>query len=279
MDPAHTPGVDQTTTERPLADHRGRTAVVTGGGGDIGRAIALSLAAAGARVIVLGRDRHRLDATREQFAVGGCPSGSVETSVGDLTVESTLDDLMARVSRIDVLVHNAAAYAPYAVLERSKAEDLAAVWGTVVAASVRLTQRVIPGMKAHNFGRILFIGSAAASLGAAGQVAYATAKSALVGLTRSLACETAGSGVTCNLLELGLIDTERVQAATTARRKKQVLARIPVGRMGTPHEIARIVTFLSSDDAGYIHGATIPATGGLGLGLLPFATDEIDANQ
>ena len=266
-------------TEVRLARHAGRTAVVTGGGRGIGRAIALSLAEAGARVVVLGRDQRSLDETRDQFTRAHEHAGSIDGVAGDLTAASTLDAVVARVGRIDVLVHNAAAYAPYAVLERAAWHDVASIWNTVVDASLQLTQRILPGMKDRKFGRILFIGSAAASLGGSGQVAYATAKSSLVGLTRSLACETGAYGITCNLVELGLVDTERVRAAVPPERRQQILTRVAVGRMATPREIARIVTFLTSDDAAYIHGATIPVTGGLGLGLLPFNVHPTDAHQ
>lgn len=268
-----------TAAASPLANHAGRTAVVTGGGRGIGRAIALSLATAGARVLVLGRDAQRLDETCQQFAALGITTGRVEALVGDVHHDRTLRELTTRVPRIDILVHNAAAYAPYDVLERSAIDDLTVVWETIVVAALRLTQLVLPSMKEQQYGRILFIGSAAGSLGGTGQVAYSAAKSSLVGLTRSLACETAGYGITCNLLELGLIDTERTQAAIKPHRRQQLLARIPVGRMGTPREVARIATFLTSDDASYIHGATIPVTGGLGLGLLPFTKGDTDAHQ
>jgi NAD(P)-dependent dehydrogenase (short-subunit alcohol dehydrogenase family) len=264
--------------EPPLALHAGRTAVVTGGGRGIGRAIAVALAEAGARVIILGRDQQRLDEACLAFTAHR-GSGTMEALPGDLTIEATVDDLLTRASRIDVLVHNAAAYATYTLLERSNWDDLVPVWNTIVMASLRLTRRVLPLMKTQRFGRILFVGSVAASVGAAGQVAYATAKSSLVGLTRSLACETAGSGITCNLLELGLVDTERFRTAVPPERRRQLLTRVPVGRLATPKEIARVATFLTSDDAGYLTGATIPVTGGLGLGLFPFSNEGSDADR
>ncbi len=241
--------------------------------------MALALATAGARVIIVGRQQPRLEETCALFAARGNSSGSLEALAGDLCLDGTLDRLASNAPHVDLLIHNAAAYAPYAVLERSSHTDVSAVWDTVVIAALKLTQAVLPSMKAQRYGRILFIGSAAASLGGTGQTAYSAAKAALVGLTRSLACETAGFGITCNLLELGLIDTERTQGAIQPRRRQQLLQRIPVGRAGTPEEVARIVTFLTSDDAAYIHGATIPVTGGLGLGLLPFGTEDGHADQ
>jgi NAD(P)-dependent dehydrogenase (short-subunit alcohol dehydrogenase family) len=278
MEPPDPASQTQVGAEMSLAHHAGRTAVVTGAGRGIGRAIAVSLAEAGARVIILGRDPQRLEEACLGFTAHR-GSGTMEALPGDLTIEGTVDDLLTRVSRIDILVHNAAAYAPYALLEHSNWDDLVPVWNTVVVASLRLTRRVLPLMKTQRFGRILFVGSAAASVGAAGQVAYVTAKSSLVGMTRSLACETAESGITCNLLEVGLVDTERLRTAVTPERQHQLLTRVPVGRLATPKEIARVATFLTSDDAGYLTGATIPVTGGLGLGLFPFSVEGSDANR
>jgi 3-oxoacyl-[acyl-carrier protein] reductase len=133
-------------------------------------------------------------------------------------------------------------------------------------------------MKARRFGRILHIGSASATLGGAGQVAYASAKSALVGLTRSIACETGRYGITCNLVEVGLVETERTAEAVAPDRKRQILARIPAGRCGTCAEVAAAVSFLASPQASYIQGACIPVTGGLGLGLVPFGKEGADAS-
>jgi 3-oxoacyl-[acyl-carrier protein] reductase len=176
------------------------------------------------------------------------------------------------------LVHNAAAYAPYVLLEKSQWAALPPVWETIVTGSIRLARAVLPSMKAHGFGRILHIGSAAATLGGAGQVAYASAKSALIGLTRSLACEAGRYGITSNLIEVGLVETERTAQALVPDRKRQIIARIPAGRCGTCEEVAAVVSFLASAQASYIQGACIPVTGGLGLGLVPFGKEDADAD-
>jgi 3-oxoacyl-[acyl-carrier protein] reductase len=257
--------------------HEGRIAVVTGAGRGIGRSIALAIASAGARVLILGRDAQRLDETRtaaESEVNAGC---RVEPLACDITDEATVEALRARAPHIDLLILNAAAYAPYAVLERSEEDDLRAVWETIYTSSLRLARFALPHMKARRFGRIVLIGSVAASLGATGQVAYASAKAALVGMTRSLACESAKYQITCNLVELGLIDTERVAEAVSSDRRRLLLERIPAGRLGTCDEVAKVVSFLLSDDASYVNGAVIPVTGGLGLGLLPFAREQTDA--
>jgi 3-oxoacyl-[acyl-carrier protein] reductase len=256
--------------------HAGRTAVVTGGGRGIGRAIALALAGGGATVFILSRNQAQLEGTCRLAQSDG--PGTVVAVPCDICDERSVDVLGERVPHADILVHNAAAYAPYAVLEKSRSAALQSVWETIVTAPIRLTRAVLPSMKASGFGRILHIGSAAAALGGAGQVAYATAKSALVGLTRSIACEAGRFGITCNLVEVGIVETERTVEAITPERKRQLLARIPAGRWGTCAEVAAVVSFLASAQASYIQGACIPVTGGLGLGLLPFGKEGADAS-
>lgn len=256
--------------------HRGRTAFVTGGGRGIGRAIALALADGGANVFILGRDRAWLEETCR--LVRSSEPGSVIAVQCDIRDEKAIEVIGGLSPHVDILVHNAAAYAPYTVLEKAEWANLPPVWETIVTAPLRLTRAVLPSMKAHGFGRILHVGSAAATLGGAGQVAYASAKSALVGLTRSLACEVGRYGVTCNLIEVGLVETERTTQAVAAERKRQILARIPAGRCGTCEEVASVVSFLASAKAGYIQGACIPVTGGLGLGLVPFRKEDADAS-
>jgi 3-oxoacyl-[acyl-carrier protein] reductase len=256
--------------------HAGRTAVVTGGGRGIGRAVALALADGGATVFILGRDRARLEEACRPARPPG--PGSVAAVPCDIRDEGAAGLLAGLVPPVDILVHNAAAFAPYAVLEKSSPADWQPVWETIVTAPLRLTRGVLPSMKARGFGRVLHIGSAAATLGGAGQVAYASAKSALVGLTRSIACEAARYGVTCNLVEVGLVETERTAGAVAPERKRQILARIPAGRPGTCEEVAAVVSFLASAHAGYIQGACIPVTGGLGLGLVPFGKEGADAS-
>jgi 3-oxoacyl-[acyl-carrier protein] reductase len=132
---------------------------------------------------------------------------------------------------------------------------------------MRITAHLLPGMKVRGFGRIVFVGSIAASLGAVHQVPYTTAKSALHGLVKSLALECASFGVTCNLVEPGLVLTDRVLARLPEERRKELLGDTPMGRAGTPEEIAAVVAFLASPRASYVTGACVPVTGGLGLGL------------
>jgi NAD(P)-dependent dehydrogenase (short-subunit alcohol dehydrogenase family) len=124
-------------------------------------------------------------------------------------------------------------------------------------------------MKTRGFGHLIYVGSSAGARGARGQAAYAAAKSGLEGLMRSSALEGARQGVTANLLELGLVDTERIREAVKPEVRERIIARTPVGRLGEPTEIADAVAFLSSPRASFITGAVLPVSGGLGLGLYP----------
>jgi NAD(P)-dependent dehydrogenase (short-subunit alcohol dehydrogenase family) len=191
-------------------------------------------------------------------AAGGC----AEVVVGDVRDASLLTDLARLAPAVDVLVNSAAAYAPYAVVERLTDDQFAEVYATVVDGARRLIQHVLPGMKARTFGRIITIGSLASDLGGAGQAPYAAAKAALVGLTRTVAIEAAPHGVTANLVQPGLIATERVAEAVRPDVQDRIVLGVPARRIGTPEEVAYAVAFLASDRAGYITGAVLPVAGG-----------------
>ncbi|MFN0242026.1 MAG: SDR family NAD(P)-dependent oxidoreductase [Planctomycetota bacterium] len=260
-----------TTRTQELAD---RTAIVTGAGRGIGRAIARELARSGARVCVVGRQRARLEETCAAITSAG---GVAVFVVADLR-DPLSGALTSELARADVLVNNAADFAPYGPLESISIDDTQRVLDTIVSATLRLTARVLPGMKQRGFGRIVNIGSVAAELGAERQVVYATAKSALYGMTKSVALEGAAHGVTCNLLDLGLIETERISEAMPPGIRAQLVQRTPMARAGTPEEVAAVAAFLASSRASFITGARIPVSGGLGLGLFPhgFGADAGD---
>ncbi|MCA8981255.1 MAG: SDR family oxidoreductase [Planctomycetes bacterium] len=244
----------------------GKTALVTGAARGIGRAVALELASAGAHLVLLARTADALESVRAEVEAAG---GTAVAHVADLTEPALLDELDRVAPKVDVLVNNAACFATYGPVEDVAAEEIARVMEVDLLAAMKLVRHVLPGMKERGFGRILHVGSVAGSLGGAGQVAYSTAKAGLLGLTVSVAVECARRGVTSNLLELGLVTTERTSAAIDPAIRDALVRNTPVGRPGTPEEVAFAVRFLASPRAAFITGAVLPVSGGLGLGLYP----------
>jgi len=243
-----------------------RTAVITGAGQGIGRGVALELARAGAHIVCVGRTLEKLEATRGAVLELG---GRAIALAADVRDESWLERLDELAPEVDVVVNNAVSFPRYGALEDVPDEAVDEVLDVVVRASLRLVAHVIGGMKARGFGRIVNVSSVAATRGAQRQVPYATAKSALSGMTRSLALEGARHGVTCNELELGLVLTERVARAVPLEVQEALIANTAVGRAGTVEEVAHAVRFLASPRAAYITGVTLPVSGGFGLGLFP----------
>ncbi len=242
----------------------GRTALVTGASRGIGRATALELARLGARVVVTSRNSERLEETARLVRAAG---GEARTQVGDLRDPAFLDALVAACGAVDVLVNNAASFASYAPLEAVEREQIDDVLATNLRAPLELCARVLPSMKARRFGRIVNVGTIAGEVGADGQAAYAASKAALLGLTRSIAAESATFGVTCNLVEPGLVATERVEERIDDRFRRRILANTAAERAGTPDEIAFAIAFLCSPRASYITGAALPVSGGFGIGM------------
>lgn len=242
---------------KELAKYR---ALVTGAGRGVGRSVAFELARRGARILAVGRHQENIEQTITEIEAMGANGVPL---VADICETNWLD----RLEPIDIVVHNACAYAPYGQLINSDTDEMRQVFETCVIAPTRINKKVLPGMKQRGFGRIIHIGSVAASLGAHGQAAYCAAKSALVGLTRTIAIESSEWGVTCNLVQLGLIDTERIAAVVSPPVRERIIGATAVGRIGTVEEAAYIVACLASPRASFVTGAVINATGGLELGI------------
>jgi 3-oxoacyl-[acyl-carrier protein] reductase len=243
-----------------------RQALVTGAGGGIGRAIALELAREGGLVVALGRQADKLAETRRLVHAAG---GRCEVVVADLRAELWRTPVAQLAPELDTLVHNATSFPAYGNLEDVPREQFDEVHDTVVGGPARMCAHVLPALRARRFGRVIFVGSIAGTNGARRQAAYASAKAALHGLVRSLALETALDGITVNLVEPGLVLTERVLEAIPEATRAALVASTPMGRPAWAEEVAAAVGFLASERASYITGATLPVTGGLGLGLFP----------
>lgn len=239
---------------------------MTGAARGIGAATARALGADGARVVLVARSAEDLEGVAEGIRSEG---GDAIALAADLVGADWLADLDGVAPEVDLLVHCAASFAPYGPLEEVAVDVVRNVLEVGALAALRLSQHVVGGMKERGFGRIVSVGSVAATYGAGGQVAYATAKAALVGMTRTLAVEGGRSGVTANLVELGLVETERVEREIDPAIRERLIGSTAIGRAGTPAEVARVIAFLCSEESAFITGAVIPVSGGLGLALYP----------
>jgi 3-oxoacyl-[acyl-carrier protein] reductase len=231
-----------------------RTVLVTGGNRGIGKAIAEEFVAAGYKVAVTVRS-------------GEGPTGTLSVKA-DVTDAASLDAAFAEVEHklgpVEILVANAGITRD-TLLMRMTDEEFEEVINTNLTGVFRVLKRATKGMMKARFGRVILIGSVVGLLGSAGQVNYSSAKSALVGMARSITRELGGRGITANVVAPGFIDTD-MTAALPEEQQEDYKRRIPVGRFAQPSEVAKVVTWLASEDAAYISGAVIPVDGGLGMG-------------
>jgi NAD(P)-dependent dehydrogenase (short-subunit alcohol dehydrogenase family) len=232
-----------------------RTVLVTGGSRGIGLACARAFAAEGHRVAVTSSSTPVDDAG---LLVVKC----------DVTDVDQVDAAVARVEEelgpVEVLVANAGVNRD-GLLVRMSEDDFATVLATNLTATWRLAKRVLPGMLKARWGRIVAVSSVGAYVGAPGQSNYAASKAGQIGLVRSIAREYGSRGITANVIAPGPIDTDMLATMPEAARAA-LPAQVPVGRVGTPEEVAAAVTFLASDAAAFVTGAVLPVDGGLGMG-------------
>jgi 3-oxoacyl-[acyl-carrier protein] reductase len=245
----------------------GRVALVTGSTRGLGAAIARRLAQDGFAVAVNGR---RGDEQAGEVGRSIRDGGGVAEAFGaDVTEEQQVAELVAavtgRLGPVEVLVLNATGPQPEAQVTDVAWADHLAQLNFFIKSPVLLGRAVLPAMRARRYGRIVHIDSEVAERPPPGRSAYATAKSAQIGLTRSWARELAPSGITVNTVAPGFVPVER-HADVPDEVRKAYLASVPAGRMGTPRDIAHAVSFLASEDAGFITGQRIVVDGGRGLG-------------
>lgn len=252
------------TSTAPILDTP-RTALVTGSARGIGFATAIQLLRAGHRVVFADRDAQALDA-----AVEGLPSERVMALCVDISEAqspSVLDlAIRARWEPVSILVNNAAVSPKHAGKAAGLEQVTDAEWQFVmnvnVAAPMRLAARFVPFMREQRWGRIINLSSRAGrSIANAAGPAYMTSKAAILGLTRSIACDYAAFGVTCNSVAPGLVETELTRAIEPTLLEL-IRSRTALGRGAEPEEIGAVIAFLASHHAGFVTGACIDANGG-----------------
>jgi acetoacetyl-CoA reductase len=234
-----------------------RVAVVTGGTRGIGRAISVALKDAGYRVaaVYAGDDEAANRFTEDT----GIPVFKFD--VGDSAAcADGVNAIEAALAPVDILINNAGITRD-TTMHRMSFEQWSSVIQTNLTSCFNMTRQVIEGMRARGFGRIVNIGSINGQAGQFGQVNYAAAKAGMQGFTKALAQEGAARGVTVNVIAPGYVETDMVRAVQPDVLEK-IVARIPVGRLGKPEEIARAVLFLVADEAGFITGSTLSINGG-----------------
>ena len=243
-----------------MADLTGKVALVTGGARGIGRVIAAELARCGA--VVVAADV--LAAAGSGTTVAG-EGRAVETAVMDVTdaggVEATIADIIARHGRIDILVNNAGITRDQ-LLMRMKREDWDRVLNVNLTGAFICSQAVLRPMMKQRVGRIISISSVVGQMGNAGQSNYAASKAGLIGFSKSLAREVASRHITVNVVAPGLIDTEMTRALPP-EMQNEWLSKVPLGRFGSPEDIASAVCFLASNEASYITGQVLAVNGGM----------------
>ncbi|KSW18276.1 3-oxoacyl-ACP reductase FabG [Cellulomonas sp. B6] len=247
--PATTP--EPTTSD---ATPRQRSVLVTGANRGIGRAIAERLVAGGDKVATIVRS-------------GGAPDGVLEV-IGDVRDTASVDAAFTQVEAahgpVEVLVANAGITRDQ-LLMRMTDDEFAEVLDVNLTGAFRVVRRASKGMIRLRRGRIVLISSVVGLYGSPGQVNYASSKSALVGMARSITRELGARGITANVVAPGFIDTDMTKALPEDRQQAY-LGSIPAGRFGQADEVAAAVQFLASDAAAYVSGAVLPVDGGLGMG-------------
>ena len=243
----------------------GRVALVTGAAQGIGHACALALAQEGASIAVAARNQQKLQELVGQItAAGGQAAAFVMDVADEEQVKAGIKSALGQFGKIDILVNNAGITRDQ-LLMRMKRADWDAVLNTNLTSAYLCMQQVIGSMLKQRWGRIINITSVFGQMGQAGQVNYSASKAGLIGLTMAMAREVASRNITCNAVAPGFINTN-MTAALSDEFKENAVKTIPLGRAGSPEDIAGAVRFLASDEAAYITGHVLNVNGGLLMG-------------
>jgi 3-oxoacyl-[acyl-carrier protein] reductase len=244
-----------------MFDLAGKAALVTGASGGIGAALARALHAAGAKVVLAGTRGAVLEALAAELGERAfvAIADLADPGAGDALVKTT----EAQAGQLDILVNNAGLTRDQLAV-RMKDEDWQKVIDIDLTAGFRLARAAMRGMMRRRWGRIIGIASVVGVAGNPGQANYAAAKAGMIGMSKALAAEVASRGITVNCVAPGLIATAMTEALTEEQRQRLAGA-IPIGRVGTPEEVAAAVLFLASDEARYVTGHTLHVNGGMAM--------------
>jgi 3-oxoacyl-[acyl-carrier protein] reductase len=243
----------------------GRVAAVTGASQGIGRACAIELAKRGAGVALVSRNQEKLEELAQQIAASGGRSYVVGADIeNEEQVKAAFRAVLAEFGKIEILVNNAGITRDQLIL-RMKRADWDAVLNTNLTSAYLCIQQAIGSMLKQRWGRIINITSVFGQMGQAGQANYASSKAGLIGLTMAVAREMGSRNITCNAVAPGFIETAMTSALPDGL-KQNALKMIPLGRVGTPEEVAHCVAFLASEEAAYITGHVLNVNGGMLMG-------------
>jgi 3-oxoacyl-[acyl-carrier protein] reductase len=239
-----------------------RVAIVTGAGRGIGKAIALELAAAGANLVITNRTKELGDAVRAEIEKLGRKCLAVQADVSSPEqVDALVKQAQEMFPSLDILVNNAGITRDQLFM-RMSVEDWRQVMSINLDGMFYMTRAIIKAMVKQRWGRIVNISSVVGFTGNPGQVNYSSTKSAMIGFTKSIAKELGSRNITCNAVAPGFVETD-MTGKLNEEQQKAILGQVPLGRMGTPVDIAKAVRFLASDDAAYISGTVLHVNGGM----------------
>lgn len=243
----------------------GKVAIVTGAGRGIGREIALALAADGAVVIVnYNGSKEAADKTVSQITADGGTAEAVQCNVSDFAAsEAFVKQVLEKYKKVDILVNNAGVTRDNLIMRMSE-EDYDAVLDTNLKGAFNMIKHLSRSFIKQRSGKIINISSVSGIRGNAGQSNYSASKAGLIGLTKSVAKELASRGINVNAVAPGLIDTDMTRVLSDDA-KKQLAASIPMGKIGSPLDVAKLVLFLAGEGSDYITGQVISVDGGLAI--------------
>jgi 3-oxoacyl-[acyl-carrier protein] reductase len=249
-------------SKMPEAPPSNRIAFVTGASRGIGRAIALTLSGQGFDIIVASPEVENNEKVAGEIRDAGGQAATLDFDVSSPdSVKDGIAAILKQKGSVDVLINNAGITRDGLAM-RMKPSDWDLVLKINLHGAFHCIQQVLPGMMRNRWGRIVNMASVVGQAGSAGQANYAASKAGLIGLTKALAQEMASRGITVNAIAPGYVDTDMTQKLPEEVRQK-ILAGVPMGRMGTPQDIANAVKFLVSEDASYITGHILAVNGGM----------------